>query len=176
MLLRLILLDHSVYHLRLYELRCPSPPPQSTSPSVPYNVLIAEEDKREGKSRRCCLMDGVDLIPCRTTDLARKKWMDRKRDTWRNGCFGKMDDLPVPTTTNHHPPKMDVLSKIFLQIFLAAKWLVQHSSTSPKQQQRPLPSLLSNSSSMSYQNCTLLYGVQCHNTYRSSLDTKQSMK
>ena len=160
MLLRLIV-DHSVYHVSLYELRCPSPPPQSTSPSVPYNVLIAEEDRREGKSRRCCLMDGVDLIPCRTTDLARKKWMNRKRNTWRNGCFGKMDDLPVPTTTNHHPPKMDVLSKIFLQIFLAAKWLVQHSSTSPKQQQRPLPSLLSNSSSMSCQYCTLYSRVEC---------------
>ena len=36
---------------------------------------------------------------------------------------------------------MDVLAKTFLQIILAAKWLVRHSSTSPKQQQRPLPSL-----------------------------------
>ena len=41
-------------------------------------------------------------------------------------------------------------TQTFLQIFLAAKWLVRHSSTStsPKQQRRPLPSLLSVSSSM----------------------------
>ena len=112
MLLRLILLDHSVYHLRLYELSCPSPPPQSKSPSVPYYVLIAEEDRREGKSRRCCLMDGVDLIPCRTTDLARKKWMNRKRDTWRNGCFGKVDYHPVHTTTL---PKCMFFQKLFFK-------------------------------------------------------------
>ena len=49
------------------------------------------------------------------------------------------------TTTT---PKMDVLPITFLQIFLAAKWLVRHSSTStfPKQQRRPLPSLVSVSS------------------------------
>ena len=32
---------------------------------------------------------------------------------------------------NHHPTKMDVLPKICVQIILAAKWLVQHSSTFP---------------------------------------------
>ena len=83
-------------------------------------------------------------------------------DTWRNSCFGKMDDLPIHATSNHHllkmdvppdnwmifqftphhPPKMDVFPKTFLQIILAAKWLVQHSSTSPKQQRRPLLSRL----------------------------------
>ena len=42
-------------------------------------------------------------------------------DTLRNGCFGKMVDLPVHTIPKRHPPKMDVLSKSFLQIILAAK-------------------------------------------------------
>ena len=41
-----------------------------------------------------------------------------------------------------------VLTKTFLHVILAAKWLVRHSSMSPKQQRRPLPSLLSDSSSM----------------------------
>ena len=45
-------------------------------------------------------------------------------DTWRNGCFGKWDDHPVPTPPNYHPPKMDVLPKSFLQIILASKWQV----------------------------------------------------
>ena len=35
----------------------------------------------------------------------------------------------VYTTPNHHPPKWDVLPKTFLQIILANKWLVRHSST-----------------------------------------------
>ena len=34
-------------------------------------------------------------------------------------------------TQNHHPSKMDVLSKTYFQIILAAKWLVRHSSKSP---------------------------------------------
>ena len=63
-------------------------------------------------------------------------------DTWRKGCFGKIDDLPVHTAPNHQLPKMDVLPKTVLQIIHADKWLVWHSSTSLKQQQRPLLSLL----------------------------------
>ena len=47
----------------------------------------------------------------------------------------------VHTTPNHQPPKMNVL-----QIILASNWLVGHSNTSPKQQQRP--SILSVSSSV----------------------------
>ena len=43
-----------------------------------------------------------------------------------------MDDLPVHTTSNLHPPKMEVLPKNFLQIILAAKRLVGHSKTSPQ--------------------------------------------
>ena len=66
-----------------------------------------------------------------------KTWMNRRTDALQNGCFRKMDDHLV-----HHSPKMDVLPKTFLQIILAAKQLVRHSSTSPKQQRRSLPSLL----------------------------------
>ena len=40
---------------------------------------------------------------------------------------------------------MDVPPKIFLQIILAAEWVLQYSSMSPKQQRRPLPSLLDKS-------------------------------
>ena len=43
-----------------------------------------------------------------------------------------MDHHPFHPTQNHYSPKMDVLPKKFLQIILAAKWLVRHSSTSPK--------------------------------------------
>ena len=67
-------------------------------------------------------------------------------DTGRNGCFGKIDDHLVYTTPNYLPYKTDVLTKTFLQIILAAKWLVRHSTPSPKQQRRPLPSLMSDSS------------------------------
>ena len=56
-----------------------------------------------------------------------KKWMISKTATWRNGCFGKMDDHPFHTTPNDHPPKMDVLPKTFHQNILAPKWLVRYS-------------------------------------------------
>ena len=58
------------------------------------------------------------------------KRMNRITTTWRNGCYEKMVDHLVHTTPSHHPTKMDVLPKSFLQIILAAKWLVRHSSTS----------------------------------------------
>ena len=74
-----------------------------------------------------------------------KKRMNKRKDTWRNGCFGKMDAHPVHTIPNHQAPKMNVLPKTFLQIILAAKWLVGHSM-SLKQQRRS--SLLSDSSYM----------------------------
>ena len=47
-------------------------------------------------------------------------------DTWRNGCLEKINDHWAHTAPNHHPHKMDVLPKTFLQIIIAAKWLVQH--------------------------------------------------
>ena len=82
-------------------------------------------------------------------------------DTWWNGCFGKMDDHPVHTTPNQNPLKMDVLLKTFLQIVLAAKWLMWHSSMSFNQQWRPLPSLLSDSTDCTnlsaYKNKKLIF-------------------
>ena len=42
-----------------------------------------------------------------------------------------MDGHLVHTTTNHYPPKMDILPKDFLQIILHVKWLVRNSSTLP---------------------------------------------
>ena len=57
-----------------------------------------------------------------------------------------MDDNLVHTTPNHHTPNMDVFPKTFLQIIIAAKWLVRYLSTYPKQQRRPLFSLLTVSS------------------------------
>ena len=52
-----------------------------------------------------------------------------------------MDDHPVHTKP---PPYQNrFFPKTFFQIILAAKWFVWHSRTSPKQQLRPLPTLLS---------------------------------
>ena len=79
-------------------------------------------------------------------------------NAWQNGCFRKMDDHLVHATPNNRPPKLDNLPKTFLQIILAAKQLVRHSSTSPKQQRGPLPTPLSVSSST----------LCCYSTVRSS--------
>ena len=50
--------------------------------------------------------------------------------TSRNGCFEKMNVHPVHTIPNHHPTKKDVLQKFFVQIILAAKWLVRPPTNS----------------------------------------------
>ena len=69
------------------------------------------------------------------TRMISKKRINRIKATWMI--------IQFTPYTNHHPIKMVVLPKTFVQIILAAKWLVRHSSTFPKQQRRPLPSLLS---------------------------------
>ena len=93
-------------------------------------------------------------------------------DTWRNGCFGKMDDKEDNTTP---PPSQNGCSlKKILQIILAAKWRLRHSSTSsmasasPKQHRRPLPSLLYKSL---YTNYTYLSRTE---TKRRGSDNLQS--
>ena len=58
-------------------------------------------------------------------------------------ALNKIDDHPFHSIPYHHPTKMNVLPKTFVQIILAAKWLARHSSTSPNQQRRHLPYLLS---------------------------------
>ena len=70
-----------------------------------------------------------------------KKRTNRITASWRNGCFKKMA-VSHHTKPPPYPPKIDVLPKTFLKIILADKLQVWHSSTSPKQQRRPLPSLL----------------------------------
>ena len=47
------------------------------------------------------------------------KRINRRTETWQNGCFRKINDHPGHATPNHHPPKMDVLPKTFHQIILA---------------------------------------------------------
>ena len=47
------------------------------------------------------------------------------------GAHVHFSNLPDHTTPSHLPSKMDVLPKTYLQIILAAKWLVRHSSSSP---------------------------------------------
>ena len=48
-------------------------------------------------------------------------------DTWLNGCFRKMDDLPVHATPNNHPSK-----NTFLWIILAATCLVRSIQVRPQ--------------------------------------------
>ena len=67
-------------------------------------------------------------------------------EKWTVG--GKMEDLPDHTTPNHHPPKLDVFPKCFLQIILMLVLLVWYSSMSHKQQGQLLPYPLSYSSFM----------------------------
>ena len=58
-----------------------------------------------------------------------------EEETERNGGKGRrlsfVEDHLVHNKPNPHPPKMDVLPKIFLQIILAAtrKWIVRDSSS-----------------------------------------------
>ena len=108
-------------------------------------IIEEETDRREGNGCRCCLggWNSFNSMPHYrfSTQDDLKKRINRRTDAWQNGCFRKMDDPLVNTTPNHHPLKMDVLPKTFLQIILVAKWLVRHSSASPKKQRRPLPSL-----------------------------------
>ena len=58
--------------------------------------------------------------------------MNRIAATCQNGCIVKIDEYPVHTIQNHHPTKMDILPKTFVQIILGAKWLVRHSSRRPQ--------------------------------------------
>ena len=57
-----------------------------------------------------------------------KKWMNRMTATWRSGCFEEKKMIFRFTLPNCHSTKMAVIPKTFVQIILAAKWLVRHSS------------------------------------------------
>ena len=66
----------------------------------------------------------------------------------------KQTEDTTKVTPNKPPPKINVISKTVLQITLAAKWLVKLSITSPKQQRRPMPSLMSVSSTVCIAQCS----------------------
>ena len=86
--------------------------PHTIRPAKHVGHIIRIRQKRRQRSSLLV----ADVLECRTSHLAPgwfKKSMKRRTDTWRNGCFGKMDDHPVHSTPNHHSPKMDVLSKTF---------------------------------------------------------------
>ena len=79
--------------------------------------------KTEEKAKVVADVQGTELIQFLAAlaifhqdDL--KKRMNRITATWRNGCFGKMDDYLVHTIPNHHLTKMDGLSKTVVQIIL----------------------------------------------------------
>ena len=72
--------------------------------------------RQKGKQRSSLLVGGTEQIQLHAAlaiwcqnDL--QKRVNRRLNTWRNGCFGKMDDHPVHTTPNHHPPKWMFLKK-----------------------------------------------------------------
>ena len=96
-----------------------------------------EEEKRHKKRQRLLLLFGL-THQIFTTRMILKKRMNRIKATWWNGCLEKMDDHPVHTIPNHHPIPKWMFKSILL---LNDKWGIQVRS--PKQQRRPLPSLLS---------------------------------
>ena len=102
---------------------------------VPFRRRIYTEDK----AKAVAAVLGTEFLAAQTIfhqdDL--KKRMYRIMATCQNRCFGKKDDHPV------HTWFVNVLPITFVQNILAAQWLVRNSSTSPNQQRRPLPSLLS---------------------------------
>ena len=63
-----------------------------------------------------------------------------------------MDDYPVHSIPSHHYPKIDVLPKSFLQIIIAAEWLVRHSSSSP----------IHTTFAFSFVFIQFFYGIQVH--------------
>ena len=90
--------------------------------------------KREEKAKVVAVVCGMKLIHFLAAPdifcLPGWFWrMNKIKATWWIGCIEKMDDHPVQALPIHHPTKMDVLPKTFIQIILAAKW---HSSTSPQ--------------------------------------------
>ena len=124
------------HYLRFSHFTCPP----AYTPLLKYDERRVERIEEEKAKIVFALWGTTDLAPGWFEEMDDKKnghleeWMLWKKFT--------------PHRTMHHPPITDVSPKNVLQIILAAKWLVQHSSTSPKQQRRPLYSLLFDSSSM----------------------------
>ena len=83
----------------------------------------SQEEQTEVKTKCVAAVWGTKLIQFLAAlaiflqnDLTKR--MNRITATWRNGCFGKMDDHLVHTIPNHHLTKMDGLSKTVVQIIL----------------------------------------------------------
>ena len=76
-----------------------------------FYVTIVEEGYRLKRRQRSQLLFGGQncLNFCRCTFFNQddvKKRIYRIMATWRNGCFGKVDDYSVYTIPNHNPTKM----------------------------------------------------------------------
>ena len=80
------------------------------------------KNQTEGKAKVVAAGWGTELIKilCHTSHLAPgwfvKKRLNRRTDTLRNGYFGENGWSSGSHHTKHHPPKLDVLPKTFLQI------------------------------------------------------------
>ena len=84
----------------------------------------------ERRQRSSLLFGGRNPAIYYQDDL--KKRMNKMMTTWWNGCLDKMDCHPFNTIPNHHLTKMDVLTKTFVRIILAQKWLLRHTKYVPQ--------------------------------------------
>ena len=103
------------YLAKMFDYRVP-PPVACPTPScifckIIYCISTAKKkgkDRRDGKSRHCCLLAALYFFHYDEFEECRMK------ATWRNGCLEKMDDHLVLTIPYHHPTKIDVLPQKFL--------------------------------------------------------------
>ena len=95
-------------------------------------------------------------------------------DTWRNGCFGTMifKFPPQQTTTL---PKWMFSQKVFFNSPLLLTG-VQHSSTSPKQQRRSVPSLQHKSFFYAYSLLEKLSNVWCWESTMGQIKQRPRLK
>ena len=92
------------------------------------HTVEEEIDRREGERYSFNSTTPPGWMDGFTTRM--KKRMHRRMDAWQNGSSEKWMINLVHTTPNHHPPKMDILQKTFLQIILAVKWIVRPPNSS----------------------------------------------
>ena len=120
--------------------------------STPKNIGNIEEDRRDGTGRRCCLWDEIDSNPCHTSFLAAR--MIRRKVFGRTSILGGWWFDVVWTGRSSiflkHPFRQASVL-LFIHFFKSScamyiyVYVVQHGielNPSPKQHQRPLPSLL----------------------------------
>ena len=100
------------------------------SPSVTTAIQVAHRRRIKTEEKAKAIAAFLAALAIFHQDDFNKR-MNRTTATWRNGFLEKMADHSVHTILNHYPTRMDVLPKMFVQIILASKWLVRHSSTRP---------------------------------------------